>query len=112
MDSLVENPMMPEQQSLMLYIVVGRGSKNGSRLPKTAPGAVSKVRLYGSSATCKKTAPGSQKWLGKPPLRCCSGAAPMTCLFFAVEFAGWDLASGAYSWKLASCVWPPSYQFP
>ena len=41
-----------------------------------------------------------------------SGAAPTTCLFFAVEFAGWGLASGVYSWGLAGCVWPPSYQFP
>ena len=31
---------MPEQQSFVLYIVVGSGSKSGSRLPKTAPGAV------------------------------------------------------------------------
>ena len=29
---------MPEQQSFVLYIVVGSGSKSGSRLPKTAPG--------------------------------------------------------------------------
>ena len=29
--------MMPEQQSLVLYIVVVSGSKNGSRLPKTPP---------------------------------------------------------------------------
>ena len=31
---------MPEQQSFVLYIVVGSSSKSGSRLPKTAPGAV------------------------------------------------------------------------
>ena len=42
---------MPEQQSFVLYIVVGSGSKSGSRLPKTAPGAVFKVRLHGSLAT-------------------------------------------------------------
>ena len=29
--------MMPEQQSFMLYIVVGSGSKSCSRLLKTAP---------------------------------------------------------------------------
>ena len=48
--------MMPEQQSFVLYIVVGSGSQ------KTAPGAVFKVRLHGSLATGKKkTAPGFQK---------------------------------------------------
>ena len=121
--------MMPEQQSFVLYIVVRSGSKSGSRLPKTAPGAVFKVRLDGSLATGQKTAPGFQKWLGEPPqgeavcskkrhkigspaLETSSGAAPTTCLFFAVEFAGWGLAYGVYSWRYAGCVWPPSYQFP
>ena len=52
---------MPEQQSFVLYIVVGSGSKSGSRLPKTAPGAVFKVRLHGSLATGQKTAPGFQR---------------------------------------------------
>ena len=115
---------MPEQQSFVLYIVVGSGSKSGSRLPKTAPGAVFKVRLHGSLATGKKTTPGFQKWLGEPPCspkrhkigspasETSSGAAPTTCLFFAVEFAGWGLASEVYSWGLAGCVWPPSYLFP
>ena len=56
---------MPEQQSFVLYIVAGSGSKSGSRLPKTAPGAVFKVRLHGSLATGQKTAPGFQKWLGE-----------------------------------------------
>ena len=45
---------MPEQQSFVLYIVVGIGSKSGSRLPKTAPGAVFKVRIHGSLATGHK----------------------------------------------------------
>ena len=63
------SPMMPEQQSFVLYIVVGSGSKSGSRLPKTAPGAVFKVRLHGSLATGQKTAPGFQKWLGELPQR-------------------------------------------
>ena len=116
---------MPEQQSFVLYIVLG----SGSRLPKTAPRAVFKVRLHGSLATGQKTAPGFQKWLGEPPqrwggmlpkrhkigspaLETSWGAAPTTWLFFAVEFAGWGLASGVYSWGLAGCVWPPSYQFP
>ena len=45
------NPMMPEQQSFVLYTVVGSGSKSSYRLRKTAPGAVFKVRLYGSLAT-------------------------------------------------------------
>ena len=49
---------MPEQQSFVLYIVVGSGSKSGSRLQKTAPGAVFKVRLHGSLATGQKMAPG------------------------------------------------------
>ena len=112
---------MPEQQSFVLYIVVGSGSKNGSRLPKTAPGAVFKVRLHGSLATGQKTAPGFQRWLGdrlkgeaicfqkrhkigSPASETSSGAAHTTCLFFAVEFAGWGLASGVYSWRLAGCV--------
>ena len=56
---------MPEQQSFVLYIVVGSGSKSGSRLPKTAPGAVFKVWLHGSLVArepCSltlKTAPGA-----------------------------------------------------
>ena len=28
------NPMMPEQQSFVLYIVMGNGFKSGSRLPE------------------------------------------------------------------------------
>ena len=121
--------MMPEQQSFMLYIVVGSGSKSGSRLPKTAPGAISKVRLHGSLATDKKRLLASKNGLGSrlkgeavcsqkrhkigsPASETSSEAAPTTCLFFAVEFAGWRLASGVYSWGLAGCVWPPSYQFP
>ena len=56
--------MMPEQQSLVLYKVVGSGSKNGSRLQKTAPEAVSKARLGGSLATDQKTA--SKTGLGPP----------------------------------------------
>ena len=68
-------------------------------------------------------APGFQKWLGgrlkgeavcsqkqhkigSPASETSSGAAPKTWLFFAVEFAGWGLASGVYSWGLAGCVWP------
>ena len=50
--------------------------------------------------------------IGSPASETTSGAAPTTCLFFAVEFAGWGLASGVYSWGLAGCVWPPFYQFP
>ena len=129
LDSVVVSPMMPEQQSFVLYIVVGSGSKSGSRLPKTAPGAVFKVRLHGSLATGQKRLLASKSGLGSrlkveavcsqkrhkidsPASETSSGAAPTTCLFFAVKFAGWGLASGVYSWGLAGCVWPPSYQFP
>ena len=55
---------MPEQQSFVLYIVVGSGSKSGSRLPKTAPGAVFKVRLHGSLATGQKRLLASKSGLG------------------------------------------------
>ena len=40
LDSVVENPMMPEHQSLVLYIVVGSSSKNDSKAPKKALGAI------------------------------------------------------------------------
>ena len=112
---------MPEQQSFVLYIVVGSGSKSGSRLPKTAPGAVFKVRLHGSLATGQKRllasksgfgsrlkgeAVCSQKRhkIGSPASETSSGAAPTTCLFFAVEFAGWGLASGGIpgGWRAVS----------
>ena len=46
--------MLLEQKSRMLYIVVGSGPKNSSRLPKTAPEAIFKVRLGGSLATGQK----------------------------------------------------------
>ena len=56
--------MMPEQQSFLLDIVVRSVSKNGSRLPKMAPGAVSKVRLDGSLPTCQKRLLASKSGLG------------------------------------------------
>ena len=61
--------MMPEQQLFVLHIVMGSGSKNGSRLPKTAPGAVSQREATWLPGNRQKTATGSHKWLGKPPLR-------------------------------------------
>ena len=51
--------MMPEQQSLVLYMVVGSSSKNALKAPR----AVSKVRLDGSLTTGRKPTPGFQKWL-------------------------------------------------
>ena len=86
--------MMPEQQSFVLYIVVG----SGSRLPKTAPGAVFKVRLHGSLATGQKRLLASKSGLGSrlkseavcspkrhkigsPASETSSGAAPTTCHF-------------------------------
>ena len=56
--------MMPEQQSLVLYIVMGSGFKNISMLPKMAPGAISKVRLDGSLATGQKRLLASKNDLG------------------------------------------------
>ena len=55
--------MMPEQQSLVLYIVV------------------SKVRLDGSLAKGKKMAPGLQKRLGEPPQH-----IPVVCGFSRLFF--------------------------
>ena len=115
--------MLPEQQLLMVYIVVGSGSKNGFRLPKAA------LRSHlQSEAICqqaKKTAPGFHKvaWepvskmrlegyqkrqkIGSPASETSSGAASRACLLLAVEFSGWCLASGVYAWRLAGCIWPP-----
>ena len=51
LDSVVENPMMPKLQSLVLYKVVGSGSKNGSRLPKTAPVDIKLISNYVQQTT-------------------------------------------------------------
>ena len=121
--------MMPEQQSFVLYIVVGSGSKSGSRLPKTAPGAVFKVRLHGSLATGQKTAPGFQKWLGEPPQRW-GGMLPKTAQNRLTSFRN-QLRGCTYDLsflcsricRVGPCFWSvflgvgglclaPSYQFP
>ena len=59
-------------------------------------------------AAFKMRLEGSPKWytIGSPASETSSGAGPMACLLLAVEFAGWGLASGVYSWRLAGYVSP------
>ena len=118
--------MMPEQQSLMLYIVMGSGSENGSRLPKEAPGVVfqseatwlpgnrpkngswlpkvawgaaSKVRLY-APKNATKSAHQLQKLAQGLHLQ------PAFSLQKNLQ-GGALLLESRYSWRLAGCVSGP-----